>query len=123
MEDLNDQDPVLKQSPNKRQLAGVRGPRNPVVLQKPKTAHLASKLILVTLGFSYFFFLSFSISLSPNSKCLETNRRGAEGAENTLVFQCREVPALKKFNPLRGIEGHVRHSQGSFETYALPRRG
>ena len=41
------------------------GPTMESVLQKPKTAHLASSLILVTLGFWYFFFSLFCISLFP----------------------------------------------------------
>ena len=36
------------------------GPRLPLVLQKAKTAHLASKLTLFTSGFLYSFFLFFS---------------------------------------------------------------
>jgi hypothetical protein len=38
------------------------GPPAPVILQIPKTAVLASSLILVTLGFSYVFFFVFFIA-------------------------------------------------------------
>jgi len=62
------QDPGPEQGVAGRPQLIAPGPTMPTIfiLQNPKTAHLASNLTLVTLGFSYLFFFFFSsISLSP----------------------------------------------------------
>jgi hypothetical protein len=59
------QDPGFVQGATPSPQKGTPIPLWPIVLQKPKTAHLASRLTRFILGFSYFFFLFFSISVPP----------------------------------------------------------
>ena len=65
------QEPGLEQGGRGIPQLPPSGPRLPLILQKPKTAHLASKLTLVTSGFLYSFFLLFIIIkffLDPGSR-------------------------------------------------------
>ena len=65
------QEPGLEQGGLGRPQCMSSGPRLPLVLQKAKTAHLASKLTLFTSGFLYSFFLLFIIIkffLDPGSR-------------------------------------------------------
>ncbi len=54
------QEPGLEQGGRGIPQLPPSGPRLPLTLQKAKTAHLASKLILFTSGFLYSFFVFFS---------------------------------------------------------------
>ena len=64
---LSSHDPGPAQGGTGRLQSAPSGPRLPMVLQKAKTAHLASKLILFTSGFLYSFLVFFS-TVSP-CKC------------------------------------------------------
>jgi hypothetical protein len=56
----NPQEPGLEQGSAGRPQCMLSEPRVPLVLQKARTAHLASKLTRFTSGFLYSFFLVFS---------------------------------------------------------------
>ena len=67
----NHQEPSLEQGGLGRPQCMLSGPRLPAVLQKARTAHLASKLTLFTSGFLYSFFVFFIIIrffLDPGSR-------------------------------------------------------